>query len=217
MDVESDAQTVVDGLEGPEAVGHELVPEGAVLGVAGVQLGGLDPRGLLDGRVAVLDPILGEPIQPRQLADGIGGVGRLVAGVLPAPEDHAELRAPVAEVVVADDPVSDGREDPRQAVADDRRSQMSDVHRLGDVGRGEVDHDRLGPGGSGQAEAIVSEEVAQGLGDPGVVQADIEEPRAGDLGRAGHGGQVDLAGQLLRKIAGFAPVALASAMQPLAW
>ena len=97
---------------------HELAPEGAVFGIAGVELGRLGLRGVFDGRVACLDPILGQTIEPRQLADGIGFELRFVAGVLPAPEDHAELRAPVAQVVVADHPMPERRIDPRQA---DRR------------------------------------------------------------------------------------------------
>ena len=54
LHVELHAQPVVEGLERPQAVRHELVPEGAVLGVAGVKLGGLDPRGVLDGRSPAL-------------------------------------------------------------------------------------------------------------------------------------------------------------------
>ena len=161
LDVELHAQAVVDGLERTQAVRHEPAPEGAVLGVAGVELGGLDPRGVFDGRVAGLDPILGQAIEPRQLADGVGLEPRLVAGVLPAPEDHAELRAPVAQVVVADDPVPERRDDPRQAVADDGRAEMPDVHRLGDVGRGEVDDDRLGLGRRGDAPALVGQQRSQ--------------------------------------------------------
>ena len=57
-------------------------------------------------RLAGLDPILGETIEPGELGDGIGFEPGFVAGVLPAPEDHAELRAPVAQVVVANDPVA---------------------------------------------------------------------------------------------------------------
>ena len=48
LDVEPDAQAVVDRVERAEAVGHELLPEGPVLGVARVELGGLGAGGLLD-------------------------------------------------------------------------------------------------------------------------------------------------------------------------
>ena len=54
-----------------------------------------------------LDSILGQTIEPRQLTDGISRVARLVAGVFPSPEDHAKLRAPVAQVVVADHAMSE--------------------------------------------------------------------------------------------------------------
>ena len=50
--------------------------------------------------------------------------------------------------------MAERREDPGQAVADDRRADVPDVHRLGDVGRGEVDDDRLRPArrGSGRGD-----------------------------------------------------------------
>ena len=102
LDVEFHAQAVVDGLEGGQAVGDEPGPEGAVLRVAGVELGGLGPRGILDGLLAGRDLVLGQAVEPRQLGDRVGIEFGFVAGVLPAPEDHAELRAPVAQVVVAD-------------------------------------------------------------------------------------------------------------------
>ena len=76
----------------------------------------------------------------------------------------------------------------------------------------------LGWAGGDQAEAVVGQQVAEGRGDPVVVEADVEEPGAGDLGLAGDRGQVDGGGHLLRRGRGAScPVALASAMQPLAW
>ena len=94
LDVEPDAQAVVDRLERPEAVGHELVPEGAVLGVAGVELGRLDPRGVLDGRVAGLDPVLDQPIEPGQLADGVGGEMRPRRGRSSSPRGSCRTASP---------------------------------------------------------------------------------------------------------------------------
>src|SRR5262249_2766804 len=121
LHVEPDAHPVVHGLERAEAVGHEPAPEGAVLGIAGVEPGGLLARATFGRRVAALDPGLDRSIQPRQLADRVAGVMGLIALVLPAPEDHAELRAPVPQVIVPDDPMPQGLEDPGQAVAPDRR------------------------------------------------------------------------------------------------
>ena len=105
-----------------------------------------------------------------------------------------------------------------QAIADDGRAEVAHVHRLGDVGRGEVDHDGLGAARGVQAEALVGQQVPQCRGDPVVVQADVEEPGAGDLGRAGDGSQVDTASAISAASSrGLRPMALARAMQPLAW
>ena len=109
LHVEPNAQAIVKRLESLQAVRHELAPEGPVFGVAGVELGGLGLRRRLDGRVALLDSILGQAIKPRQLAHGIGRIARLVARVFPTPENHAELRAPVAQVVVANHAMSQRR------------------------------------------------------------------------------------------------------------
>ena len=135
---------------------HELAPEGPVFGIAGVELGRLGLRGRLDGRVALLDSILGQAIEPRQLAHGIGRVARLVARVFPSPEDHAELRAPVAQMVVSNHTMAQRRVDPGQAVADHRRAQVPHVHRLGDIGRGEVDDDRLRPWPAARGPSVSS-------------------------------------------------------------
>ncbi len=135
---------------------------------------------------------LGQPVEPGQLGDGVGGVSGVVAVVLPAPEDHAELRAPVAQVVVADDLVAERRVDPRQALADHGRAEVADVHRLGDVGRRVVDHDRLRLLGRSQAQVGRRRADSPSCSrDPVVREPDVEEARPGDLGRAGHRGEVD--------------------------
>ena len=58
---------------------------------------------------------------------------------LPADQQHAELRAPVAEVVVRDDPVAQQAERAGQRIAQDGGADVADVHRLGHVGRTEID------------------------------------------------------------------------------
>ena len=104
-------------------------------------------------------------------------------------------------MVVADDLVAQGREDPGQAVADDRRADVPHVHRLGDVGRREVDDDRSRLRGRHEA-GTGTEQIAQAVRDPGVVQADVEEAGAGDLGRAGERLQVDGVGDLAARSRG---------------
>ena len=200
-------------------MGHELLPERAVLGVAGVELGGLGARGVLDGRVAGLDPVLGQAVEPGQLGHRVGRVGRLVAGVLPAPEDHAELRAPVAQVVVADDRVPERREDPGQALADDRRADVADVHRLGDVGRGVVDDDRPRTRGRRRCPRRSSrEQVAERLAIQSSRSRTLRNPGPATSGGPASGSRSTAAATCRAPArAGSCLSALASAMQPLAW
>ncbi len=75
-------------------------------------------------------------------------------------------------MVVANHAMSERRVDPGQAVADHRRSQVPHVHRLGDIGRREVDDDRLCPRGRLQAKRLVSQKLRKRRGDPRVVRAE---------------------------------------------
>ena len=55
----------------------------------------------------------------------------------------AELAAPVADVVDPDRAVTESIVQALDCGTDDGRTQVADGHRLGDVGRGEVDHHGL--------------------------------------------------------------------------
>ena len=76
------------------------------------------------------------------------------------------------------------------------------MHRLGDVGRGKVDHDGAGMLGSGNSAGWIGQEALELLRDPVVIQAQVEEARAGHFGRRGDRGEVDAAGDLLGEVAG---------------
>jgi hypothetical protein len=69
------------------------------------------------------------------LAQDIGrglGAGDLVLAV---PRDqHAKLRAPVADVILANDLVAKETQHAGEDVADNRCAQMADVHLFGNVG-----------------------------------------------------------------------------------
>ena len=81
-------------------------------------------------------------VEALHLGQRIALEARPVQQRLPADEQHAELRAPVAEVIVRDDPVAQQPQNARQRVAQDRRADVADVHRLGHVGRAEIHHHR---------------------------------------------------------------------------
>ena len=105
-------------------------------------------------------------IDADQFRQRVGGERLFVEEMFPAVNDLAELRAPVAEMVVRDDLVPDEPRHARQAIADDRRAQMADVHRLGDVRAAEVDDDaaRLFRRRHAQARGV-GVERAEGVGE----------------------------------------------------
>ena len=78
--------------------------------------------------------------------------------VIPDRQHHPpELRAPVADVVLADDFVLLEFQNPADGVADDGASQMPDVDFLGDVRAGIIDDDILRLHHCGDAEAPVEQ------------------------------------------------------------
>ena len=100
-------------------------------------------------------------------------------------DEHAELGAEVADVVLADDVVAEEFEDARHGVSDDGGAEVADVHLFGDVGAAVVDDDGVGGCDAVDAGAGVSagEGVVEGLGEEILLQAEVDEARAGDGGR----------------------------------
>ena len=88
---------------------------------------------------------------------------RVVAPMFPAVDDFAELRPPVADVIVRDDPMPEEPRDPGQRIAQDRAADVPHVHRLRDVGAGEIDHDRLRLRGGRHAQHGVGGHACQAL------------------------------------------------------
>src|SRR3954466_2240102 len=101
--------------------------------------------------------------------------------MFPAPDDHPELRAPVANVIVANDIVAEELGNAGERVADDGAPDVADVHRLRDIGRAEVDDDLLRRIGKGNAEAFVLQKGARVLRDGFGFEAEVNESGAGDL------------------------------------
>ena len=79
-----------------------------------------------------------------QLRNRIALQRRAIEQIFPAVNHHPELRAPIADMIVADDVVAEEGGDARERVAEHGAADVADVHRLGDVGRAEIDHDACG-------------------------------------------------------------------------
>ncbi len=196
---EQDAEPLVRRVEPGGRDLDEAVPHrerGLVAGLQGDDLGpGPVGERLVGGQVGVRAQVqlleLGE-VQP-------GQVEVLLDHLL---DEHAELAAPVADVVLGDDGVARRGEHPVEAVADDRGAQVPDVHELGDVGGAVVDDDPLRLGGHLDAGVRVLEHLGRDLREHVRPDADVDEAGAGDLHRLAQVVEVEACHQVGRDLAG---------------
>ncbi|MNN18549.1 hypothetical protein D3C81_1317610 [compost metagenome] len=109
----------------------EALPQAQALGVAGLQLDhqGAGAVGELGG---VVEALLGGAVELLEVGQLALGGGRVL---LEVGQQHAELGAPVADVVLADHRVAEELQHAADGVADDGRAQVADVHFLGQVRR----------------------------------------------------------------------------------
>jgi hypothetical protein len=142
-------------------------------------------------------------VNPLHLSQWVGIESVAVENRFPTVDQHPELRAPVADVIVAHGFVADELCDACNGVAEDRAANVANVHRLGDVRRGEVDDDFFRVRGCGDAEPFrIGGKRGGALFEPFAFQPEIDEPRACDLRRLAHFGDVEFFNDLLRKLAG---------------
>ncbi len=191
----------------PLALGYEDLPEPHGLGLAALEQD--DPTAAALGEVGVgVEELAGLPVELVEVAHAEGArVGR-DADVEQVLDEHAERRAPVPDVVLAQDAVAEKAEDPGQRVADDGGAQVADVHLLGHVGRRVVDDDGLRLGRRLHPQALVRchdgdlrrDEVA---GQPQVDEAGPADLDLGDAGQVGRGGDLvgDGAGRAAQPLA----------------
>ena len=111
---------------------HELPPQRQHRFVATLQLHDIFARQIGKRRVFVKTHF-GGTVELLQIGQLEGGIVFLLFHQIG--HQHAELRAPVAHMVLADDFVPQKAQYARQAVADDGRTQVADVHFFGQVGR----------------------------------------------------------------------------------
>ena len=180
-EVERHAQPPVDPVEFPQAVLDERLPEFPVLRVALLQLHQLRAGRVEPGRL-FLRPLVALHVNPLELLDRRGLVGRRVGEVPEAHDQQPELRAPVAQVVVGDHAEPEEPVQPVERVADDRGPDVPDVHRLGHVGTGVIQDHGFPAARLGRPEAGIARELLQPAGHPVRVQEKVHEPGAGDLG-----------------------------------
>ena len=116
----------------PRQVDH-LVPNGEVFGVTILQLDEI-VTGASEHDLVLVAGGVDALVEALHFSEGVPTKRVPVEVFLPADEQFAELHAPVADVVVGDDPVAEQPEGPGQCVAENGRANVADVHRLGHVG-----------------------------------------------------------------------------------
>ena len=122
--------------------------------VAGVRLDCRAERGLLlrkfflkrrkpRNRFVIVHDATNNSVDPTEFLHRLISIGLHIDEMPIAVDDHAELRAPIAEMIVRDYFVPDETENSGKSVANDRRANMADVHRLGDIRRRIVNDNRF--------------------------------------------------------------------------
>ena len=116
--------------------------------------------------------------------EALGGCG--LAEVEHVLDEHAERRAPVADVILLRDSMADQFEQSHQRIADDGGAKVPDMHLLGHVGM-RIVHDEMLRGrrrphtevpiGRGHCQLLAQELIAEG---------EVQESGAGDFDRATH-------------------------------
>ena len=179
--VEFDVEAVVNFLQAVLGNVDALLPDREVIGVAGLEFDELGFARIEHGRV-FLGGGVDHAIDADQFGDRGGFQSGLVEEVVPAVNDHAELGAPVADVIVRDDVESEETRNARKRIADDGRADVADVHRLGDVGCREIDDHGFASAGGRHAEPFVADQGCRAGGVGGGKNAEIDEAGTGDVG-----------------------------------
>ena len=138
---EQNVEAAIDLLKVSGGFFDEFFPEGNRAGITSLQLHDA-PTGTIGEIGVFVELAFGLPVKGVEIADVELGLfsSLLVEHVF---DEHAELRAPVADVVLTDDRVAALLKDADDGVADDGRAQVPDVHFLRDVGAGVIDDDFL--------------------------------------------------------------------------
>jgi hypothetical protein len=140
--------------------------------------------------VPVVGKLIDLAVEPAQFGDGVPQIGVPVEKMLVSVDDHPELCAPVADVIVALHAVPHELEQPVQRGTDQRAANVTDVHWLGDVGTGVINQDDFGITGDIDAESIVVDQPVGRLFNPFGAEGQVDEAGAGDLRRKAEVGDI---------------------------
>ena len=198
--VEADPELCVDLFEfGPGQI-DELLPDGAVFRVALLEFDQFFARRFVHGGIGLLECV-DLAVETRHFRNRVTLQRTTVEKVLPTVKDFAELRAPIAEMVVGHDFVAGKPCDAGQRIAQDRAADVPDVHRLGNVGRTEVDDDAERILRGGHAAAGITRQCPELPGDPMRFEAEVEKARTGNFRLLANVARLEIVGDLGREFA----------------
>ncbi len=199
--IEFDAEPVIDAFELRFGERDHIAPNLQVLLVAALELDEFLARFVEHGRILFAGGV-DQFIEALHFADGVLFERGFVEVLFPADEQFAELRAPIADVVVGHDAMAEQTQDAREGIAKNGRANVTDVHRLGDIGRTEIDHDRARLGRLLEKQVFAAKRANECFADGGWFEGEIEKAGAGDLDFVAPLGDVelgfDVGGQLAR-------------------
>jgi hypothetical protein len=162
--VEPDIQQVVDLAKFLARNIDTLLPDLLIFLIPLLKLQQFCPA-LLEHFSILLSKVIGFAVNSDQFQSRICFEIRRIHKVLPSVNHFAKLRSPIAEMIVGDNAVAYTARNPRQNIAEDRRTNVSNVHRLGYVWRAEVDHNRPLMFHALDAEPFVKSHTKQLLGN----------------------------------------------------
>ena len=167
-----------------------------VLGISGLEFDQLGPGAVEGGLVkpGLVGVATGadELVNPLHFIERVGLEAGGVQGGLPPGQQHAELGAPIPEVIVGNDIVPQQPQHARQGIAEDGGTDMADMHRFGGVGGTEVDNHRARLGSLFEEQVPALRGGLQRPGQGGRIKAEIQEASPGDLDRLAPAGQIEL-------------------------
>ena len=142
LDVVMNVEELVNVLEILHRERDALVPDVSVFFVAGLELDQFLAARISHRRIGCRSCV-GFFINANDLGQRIALERLSIKQIFPAPDHHSKLRAPIANVIVANHVVTEKGRDSRERVPKCCAANVTYMHRLGHIGRPEIDHDFL--------------------------------------------------------------------------
>ena len=149
------------------------------------------------GGVAEFGFVVDEFVETFEFANRVGGEGGIVPVLFPADDEHSKLRAPIADVIIGDDAVAEEFSDAGESVAENCGADVTNVHRLGNIRRTEINDDGFRFRDHRYAVAFIAGSTGDLCGDENRFEFEINEAGAGDGGWFADTGDVELLNDFL--------------------